>query len=82
MKPIIRGLLLLLTVSAPLPAVAQTTASGALDQKIRSILPAPEEERWLTIPWRSDLMQARAEAQQQGKPLFLWIMDGHPLGCV
>ena len=39
------------------------------------------EERWREIPWRTNLMQARAEAQRANKPLFLWIMDGNPLGC-
>jgi hypothetical protein len=52
-----------------------------LDDKIKSVLPKPEEEKWLTIPWRTSLMAARAEAQKLGKPMFLWIMNGHPLGC-
>jgi hypothetical protein len=39
------------------------------------------EEKWQTIPWRVDLLEARALAAKQGKPLFLWSMNGHPLGC-
>ena len=35
----------------------------------------------MQIPWRTNLMQARAESQRTGKPLFLWVMDGNPLGC-
>ena len=34
-----------------------------------------------SIPWRTDLWQARREAAEAGKPIFLWEMDGHPLGC-
>lgn len=48
---------------------------------VKSVLPRPEEEKWLRIPWRRDLLAAREEAEKTGKPLFLWIMDGDPLGC-
>lgn len=43
--------------------------------------PTPEETRWLRIPWRTQLWEARREAAAAGKPLLLWEMDGHPLGC-
>lgn len=52
-----------------------------LDDRIKSVLPKPEEERWLQIPWRTSIMAARVESQKLGKPMFLWIMNGHPLGC-
>lgn len=61
---------------------ALTALVGAeLDAKVASVMPSPKEERWLAIPWRLDLMQARVEAQRLHKPLFLWIMNGHPMGC-
>jgi len=43
------------------------------------VAPKPEEELWKTIPWKTSLLEARALAAQQGKPIFLWSMDGHPL---
>ena len=43
------------------------------------IAPRPEEEVWKTIPWKTSLLEARQLAAQQGKPIFLWSMDGHPL---
>jgi hypothetical protein len=52
-----------------------------LDREIAAVLPRPSEERWLQVPWRTDFAAARAEANRAGKPLFLWMMDGHPLGC-
>jgi len=61
--------------------LALTGGSRVLDQQVASVLPKPDEERWLTIPWRTNLMKARAESQRAGKPLFLWIMNGNPLGC-
>jgi hypothetical protein len=46
------------------------------------IQPRPEELVWKEeIPWRTDLWEARREAAASGKPIFLWEMDGHPLGC-
>jgi len=56
-------------------------STPTLETKVASVLPTPQEERWLQVPWRANLMRARSESQQSGKPLFLWIMDGHPLGC-
>nr|WP_309695613.1 hypothetical protein [Armatimonas sp.] len=53
-----------------------------LDRKMKVVLPTPEEELWLQIPWRTNIMAARLEAQRTGKPLYLWIMNGNPLGCV
>jgi hypothetical protein len=43
------------------------------------VAPRPDEELWKTIPWKTSLLEARALAAQQGKPIFLWSMDGHPL---
>ena len=79
-------LALFLTVAADHALMTQGGTRAAtpeeLAAKIATVLPTPEEERWLQVPWRLDLVQARAEAQRSGKPLFLWISEGHPLGCV
>jgi hypothetical protein len=45
------------------------------------IKPDPTEDQWAKIPWLTDLWQARKIAATQGKPILLWEMDGHPLGC-
>ena len=41
----------------------------------------PIEETWKTIPWHVDLESAQKEAAEKDKLLFIWAMDGHPLGC-
>ncbi len=41
----------------------------------------PQEEAWTTIPWHQSLIPAQHQAAREGKPLFIWAMDGHPLGC-
>jgi hypothetical protein len=40
-----------------------------------------ENEAWRTIPWRVSLVEAQAAAAREKKPIFIWAMDGHPLGC-
>jgi hypothetical protein len=76
------SLVVLVGAKAGPPARARAGTAETLADRIASVLPTPEETRWLEVPWRTDLTQARAEAQRSGKPLFLWIMEGHPLGCV
>ena len=46
------------------------------------IKPAAAEEKWAEIPWLASLWDARQKAAAEGKPILLWEMDGHPLGCV
>lgn len=65
----------------PLVVTQRPGASLALEQKIAAIVPRPEEERWLQIPWEPNLMLARAQAQEKNKPIFVWIMDGNVLGA-
>ncbi len=45
------------------------------------IRPEADELRWRTIPWLNDLRAATRQAAEQGKPIFLWTMNGNPLGC-
>ena len=40
-----------------------------------------EDAAWLELGWEIDLWKARERAAKEGKPIFLWEMDGHPLGC-
>lgn len=56
-------------------------SANELDRRIDVVLPKSEEERWLRIPWRPNLMQARLDAQSAGKPMLIWVMDGNVLGC-
>jgi len=62
--------------------VALTATLRGDDDLVREILPTAEESAWLEIDWKTDLWEARREAARTGKPIYLWEMDGHPLGCV
>lgn len=66
------------SVCAP---IRKPSKSMSLDQKINAVLPMSEEERFLQIPWQTDLLLARAQSERTGKPMFIWIMDGNVLGA-
>lgn len=36
---------------------------------------------WRTVAWQTDLIDAQNVAVEKQQPLFIWAMDGHPLGC-
>jgi hypothetical protein len=65
------------TELANLPALKQSD----LPRLRKLIDPRPEELQWMQIPWSTDLWKARELASRSNKPILLWEMDGHPLGC-
>lgn len=67
--------------AAPQRAPDSFTLDADLVARVEKMLPTEDEDRFLQIPWRTDLLLARREANEQGKPLFMWLMNGEPLGC-
>jgi hypothetical protein len=61
--------------------LAGANLSPDLERQVERLLPRPAEERWLQIPWQRNVMRARVLAEREGKPMFLWVMNGNPLGC-
>lgn len=45
------------------------------------LAPRGDEEAWRRIPWIPRLSDGVRAAEAAGKPLLLWVMNGHPLGC-
>jgi len=82
-----------LTVLAFLSALSSSPLSRASDlsgadelndarfQQLHKELQSGNSDVWRTIPWQTDLLTAQRQAKQAGKPIFIWAMDGHPLGC-
>jgi hypothetical protein len=46
------------------------------------IEPDQKELAYLRVGWRGKFWPAVEEARELGRPLLLWTMNGHPLGCV
>lgn len=45
------------------------------------LLPSEKDLAYKAIPWRASFWDAVVEAQAKDKPILLWAMNGHPLGC-
>lgn len=67
--------------ASPCPPCRSLDAS-TLPDLVAQVRPRPEEERWLRIPWVPSLHAGRLEALRRNPPIFLWAMNGNPLGCV
>lgn len=72
---------LLLPLLALHVGAAEPIAPKQFDSLHALIRPKQSEEKWTQIPWRTSLWEARQLAAREGKPILLWEMDGHPLGC-
>ena len=70
-----------LIVLLPLLLIAHSgDFDGSESQRLHQQL-QPGKETWRTNPWQISLLDARALAAAEKKPIFIWAMDGHPLGC-
>ena len=58
----------------------EARSAAVMNERIARILPTADEDRWLEVPWRTSLLRARREANDSGKPILMWLMDGDPLG--
>ena len=47
--------------------------------KLRTLI-KPKPGGFNDLPWMTDLWEARKKAAAEGKPLLVWVGDGHPLG--
>jgi hypothetical protein len=68
--------------AASVANAAEPIDPARFEQVHTLIKPKAAEEKWAQIPWMASLWQARQRAAREGKPILLWEMDGHPLGCV
>jgi len=75
------GVLLLGVAWGPLVlGQTQDAGSSGVTQQCLAI-DGDTSAAWRTIDWQTDLIIAQQQAVEQQKPLFIWAMDGHPLGC-
>ncbi|MEM7455907.1 MAG: hypothetical protein AAF456_16265 [Planctomycetota bacterium] len=65
--------------AAAMPQVSEELTEEQFEELHAEVI--RPEELWLTIPWQTDLLAAQQIAVAEQKPIFIWAMDGHPLGC-
>ncbi|MDG1048704.1 MAG: hypothetical protein P8M11_07990 [Planctomycetota bacterium] len=80
---------------APAQAPRARTIEGVADAALESpalrssdlaawrahLLPGEVDMRFARIPWEPTFLDGVGRASEQGRPLLLWLMNGHPLGC-
>lgn len=71
--------MVLLALTAPLAGQVAPIGAAEFDALFAQVVPKPEA--WESIGWRTDLSEAREAAVKLRRPIFLWAMNGHPLGC-
>lgn len=69
------------TLLLSLLLAAQGGLSDADCKNLHDSLKPPAAELWRDIPWKVSLVEAQNLAAKEKKPLFIWSMDGNPLGC-
>ena len=72
------GLVVAAASGSPVSAEELTEAR---DQELLADIQPAADEPWRTIPWKTDLLDAQRMAAASNRPIFIWAMDGHPLGC-
>jgi len=74
-----------LLISTASVAFAQQPPPGILGPedfvRLQEDLVTCPNDPWRSIPWKTSVVEAQREAAVEGKPIFIWAMDGHPLGC-
>ncbi len=77
--------LLAVSLLAFLAHASESARGGELTmaefRELHQQLQVPADTPWRTIPWKTAMLDAQRTAAQQAKPIFIWAMDGHPLGC-
>lgn len=68
--------------SATAASMEPTLDPASLDGWLQYIQPDEEDlSAFRNIRWRETLEQGINDAQIEGKPVLLWAMNGHPMGC-
>ena len=62
-------------------SLATPKLSTECEKVRRLVLPNPSEASIRSIPWRTSILQGLVEAQKNDKPVMIYLMNGHPLGC-
>ncbi len=56
-------------------------SNSGWDEWANHILPDRADLKWQQISWLPTFSQGIEKAAEVDKPILLWTMNGHPLGC-
>jgi hypothetical protein len=63
------------------PPFVPALTDDTLRKWIDYVRPSDADNKWERLEWRTELGAAIQEAKALQRPLLLWAMNGHPLGC-
>jgi hypothetical protein len=69
---------LALAVSAPMSRAGGQPTVEELYRRADAIRPTAAELRWQQIPWLGSLVEARAVASAEKRPVVVWTLDEDP----
>lgn len=81
MKHLIKFVFLFFLLSCNSTKEQFSLTSNNYDMWRDYIQPSQKEMLWKSISWRSSFKEGLVDADKYQKPLLLWAMNGHPLGC-
>ena len=61
--------------------VVPTLDEQSLAAWVAYMTPSSDEMSWAVVDWLPSYAEGVVAAQEQRRPLLLWAMNGHPLGC-
>lgn len=65
-----------------LAPLVQDDLQGRTLAEWRALLePTAQERAYEEIPWQPTFWGAVEQANEEQRPVLLWAMNGHPLGC-
>jgi hypothetical protein len=74
------SLIATLVVASPRSLKAERLTEAEFRKLLDELRP-DHDEPWRTVPWKIALLDAQRLAAAKNQPIFIWAMDGHPLGC-
>jgi hypothetical protein len=75
------AILLLSLGGTAFPQVVEPAKGIPADQfQNLNALIKPKPGGFADVPWMTSLWEARRKAAAEGKPILIWVGDGHPLG--
>ncbi|MFT5128980.1 MAG: hypothetical protein ACI8W8_002600 [Rhodothermales bacterium] len=80
-RPPLCHVLVLVALVSCLNVCGQDAFSGKEFDRIHSQLQLDMDAPWRSIPWQTSLLKAQSIAAKERKPIFVWAMNGNPLGC-
>jgi len=76
------GMLVVLTLQPSVVRGQNDRSEGLSESEFDSLRQECDlrRQRWATIPWKTSMTEARDEAAETGKPLFMVVTTGNCLG--